>query len=180
MLLLKRCCTSSRKKKEKKKSQLPVSLFQKRSWKIYENWEESSKNYSESWKSVADWEAWNTFTSFIPTAPRFSNSVLPDSQETCSDDHDPVLTFSLLLILLIIRLFWTNLATTWAPRFLAHGLHPIWLAQLKVRAQLKPWLFPVCTVPLLSKRGVAVGTTSRLPYLEDEFPSYTSPRWCHH
>lgn len=42
MLLLKRCSTSSRKKKkgEKKKSLLPISIFQKKSWNIYNSWEE--------------------------------------------------------------------------------------------------------------------------------------------
>lgn len=120
------------------------------------------------------------FASFIPAAPRFSISVLPSSQETYPNDHDTILAFSLLLIRLIIWLFWTNLATTWAPCVLAHGLHPIWLVQLKVRAQLKPWPFSVHTVPLFSKRGVAVSTTFQLPYLQDEFPTYTSPSWCHH
>lgn len=59
MLLLKRCSISSRKKK---KSLLLVSIFQKRSWKIYENWEESGKSYSESWKSVSQSERlWTHF-----------------------------------------------------------------------------------------------------------------------
>lgn len=62
MLLLKRCCTSSRKKKKKK---LPVSLFQKRSWKIYENWEENSKNYSESSKTVAERKVLNTIQQLL-------------------------------------------------------------------------------------------------------------------
>lgn len=60
MLLLKSCSTSSRKKK----SLLPVSIFQKRSWKIYKNWEESSKSYSDLWKSMSQSERlWTWFRS---------------------------------------------------------------------------------------------------------------------